>query len=96
MNDRHTVDSINSDQLDQLYDDLARAETENAELRDALAHCHEREPRQRAEAAIERVRALVVQWAKAGPPPLGVSVSRWWDRRLVELNATLDDPKDQP
>lgn len=26
MTDRHTVDSINSDQLDQLYDDLERAE----------------------------------------------------------------------
>lgn len=58
MTDRHTVDSINSDQLDQLYDNLDRAETENAELRDALAHCHEREPRLRAEAAVERVREL--------------------------------------
>lgn len=60
MIDRRTVDTINDDQLSQLYDDLDRAETENAELRDALAHCHEREPRQRAEAAIERVRALHV------------------------------------
>lgn len=60
MTERRTVDTINDDQLSQLYDDLDRAETENAELRDALAHCHEREPRQRAEAAIERVRALHV------------------------------------
>lgn len=60
MNDRHTIDTINSDQLDALYDSLDGAETENAELRDALAHCPEREPRQRAEAAVERVRALHV------------------------------------
>lgn len=95
MNDRHTIDTINSDQLDALYDSLDGAETENAELRDALAHCPEREPRQRAEAAVERVRALRTHWIKAGPPPLGTSVSRWWDARLVELNDALDDPKDQ-
>lgn len=51
MNDRHTASTINDAQLDELY-------AENAELRDSLAHCHEREPRLRAEAAIERVRAL--------------------------------------
>lgn len=96
MNDRRTVDTINDNQLSQLYDNLERAETENAELRDALAHCHEREPRQRAEAAVERARTLAARWIKAGPPPLGTSVSRWWDARLVELNAALDDPKDQP
>lgn len=94
MTDRRTVDTINDDQLSQLYDNLDRAETENAELRDALAHCHEREPRQRAEAAVERVRALAAQWIEAGPPPLGVQMARWWDARLVELNAALAEPKD--
>ncbi|ELP67636.1 hypothetical protein STRTUCAR8_08599 [Streptomyces turgidiscabies Car8] len=95
MNDRIPLDDMTSDQLDQLYDELDRAETENAELRDALAHCHEREPRRRAEAANGRVRALTARWVKAGPPPLGTPVSRWWDARLAELNTALDDPKDQ-
>lgn len=46
---------------------------------------------ERAEAANARVRALTDQWIKAGPPPLGTPVARWWDRRLVELNTALDD-----
>jgi hypothetical protein len=50
---------------------------------------------QHAEAALERVRDLADQWVKAGPPPLGTSMARWWDRRLVELNAALAEPKDQ-
>jgi hypothetical protein len=48
-----------------------------------------------ARAANARVRALADQWVKAGPPPLGTSVSRWWDARLIELNTALADPKDQ-
>ena len=91
MNDRHTINTLTSNDLDQLHAALDRAETENTELRDALTHCPEREPRQRAEAAIARVRALADQWVKAGPPPLGTSVSRWWDRRLIELNTALDE-----
>lgn len=87
MTDRHTVDSINSDQLDQLYDDLARAETENAELRDALAHCPEREPRLRAEAAVERARTLATRWENALAPDHAYARS---------LNAALDDPQDRP
>lgn len=66
MNDRRTVDTINDDQLGQLYDDLDRAETENAELRDALAHCHEREPRLRAEAAITRVEEAIASFHGRG------------------------------
>ncbi len=50
---------------------------------------------QRAEAANERVRALTARWIKAGPPPLGVPLARWWDARLAELNAALDEPKDE-
>jgi hypothetical protein len=46
MNDRHTVDSITSDQLDALYERVARAER-SAE---------------RAEAAIKRVRALIAPY----------------------------------
>lgn len=45
-----------------------------------------------ADATNGRVRALLAQWIKAGAPPLGVSLSRWWDKRLVELINALDDP----
>jgi hypothetical protein len=48
-----------------------------------------------AEAATGRVRALLARWVKAGAPPLGVSLSRWWDKRLVELNTALDGPEDR-
>lgn len=44
--------------------------------------------------ALSRVRALADGWVKAGPPPLGASMARWWDARLVELNAALDEPKE--
>lgn len=50
---------------------------------------------EKAEAATARVRALEASWVKAGPPPLGVSVSRWWDARLIELRTALNGP-DQP
>jgi hypothetical protein len=33
--------------------------------------------------------ALYERWVKAGPPPLGVSLARWWDRRLVELRDAI-------
>ena len=85
MTDRRTVDTINDDQLGHLYDDLDRAETENAELRDALTHCPHREPRLRAETALERVRALADRWENALAP----------DRTYARsLRAALDDPKD--
>jgi len=96
VTDRRTVDTINDDQLSQLYDNLGRAETENAELRDALAHCHEREPRQRAEAALARVTDLQAQWLAAGPPPLGVPIARWWDARLVELHNAIRPAAEEP
>lgn len=46
-----------------------------------------------AEADVSRVIDLYERWVKAGPPPLGTSVSRWWDKRLVELHAALN-PKE--
>lgn len=46
-----------------------------------------------AETELAGVRALRDRWVKAGPPPLGTSMSRWWDRRLVELHAALN-PKE--
>lgn len=45
-----------------------------------------------AEAAVQRVAALHERWVKAGPPPLGTSISRWWDRRLAELHNALHNP----
>lgn len=87
MTDRLSLDDMTSDQLDQLYDDLARAETENAELRDALARCPEREPRLRAEAAVERARTLAARWENALAPDHAYARS---------LYAALDDPQDQP
>lgn len=47
-----------------------------------------------AEAGMRRVAALHDRWVKAGPPPLGTSISRWWDRRLVELRAALNETEE--
>ncbi|QCR49841.1 hypothetical protein [Streptomyces sp. SGAir0924] len=47
-----------------------------------------------AEDTITRVIALHEQWVKAGPPPLGTPVTRWWDARLVELHDAIQ-PADQ-
>lgn len=148
MTDRHTVDTITSDVLDQLYAENGRlafvigensrrhkttiarvnellagisrardaarlhgqgllstaelyavieavdmpgpAVTETAELEKTarvFAALH-----QSAEQDVSRVIALYEQWVKAGPPPLGVPLARWWDKRLVELHDALDGP----
>lgn len=51
------------------------------------------EARGRVEApANVRMRALYEQWVKAGPPPLGTSMARWWDARLVELHDAIRPP----
>jgi len=47
-----------------------------------------------AEADVTRVIALYEQWVKAGPPPLGAPLARWWDGRLVELHNAIQ-PADQ-
>lgn len=51
-----------------------------------------------ADADVQRVIALYEQWVKAGAPPLGTSISRWWDQRLAELRGALldDSPHTQP
>ncbi|WP_216588563.1 hypothetical protein [Streptomyces brasiliscabiei] len=49
-----------------------------------------------SEATVQRVIDLYERWVKAGPPPLGVSVSRWWDARLVELHHAVLPPADAP
>jgi hypothetical protein len=95
MTDRVPLDHLTSDQLDALYERLEAAEeTESqrqlATAREAFASATTRAAR--AEAALARVQALADSWVKAGPPPLGTPLARWWDKRLVELNAALGEP----
>lgn len=40
-------------------------------------------------ADVRRVTALYERWVKAGPPPLGTPLARWWDKRLAELHKAL-------
>lgn len=50
-----------------------------------------------AEQDVSRVIDLYERWVKAGPPPLGTSVARWWDARLIELHdAILPTTLEQP
>jgi hypothetical protein len=42
-----------------------------------------------SEATQKRVTAVYQQWVMAGPPPLGASMARWWDARLVELRQAI-------
>jgi hypothetical protein len=56
----------------------------------------QRQRTDQAETAIARVRRLADGWVKADPPPLGTPVSRWWDKRLIELLAALDEPTASP
>jgi hypothetical protein len=43
-----------------------------------------------AEEDVTRVIGLYERWVKAGPPPLGTSLARWWDARLGELRTALN------
>ncbi|MCZ4506939.1 hypothetical protein O3Q52_01685 [Streptomyces sp. ActVer] len=49
-----------------------------------------------AESDVSRVSALYERWVKAGPPPLGTSLSRWWDRRLIELHDAINPTEEKP
>ena len=107
---RLTVDTINSDQLDALQDRVEFYEAALARMRDRaevatvratkaeraanlLADAHRRA--EQAEAAIERARKLATRWTAAGPPPIGTPMSRWWDKRLIELHdAILTESKE--
>ncbi|WP_369043439.1 hypothetical protein [Streptomyces sp. Midd1] len=42
-----------------------------------------------AEETDTRVTDLYERWVKAGPPPLGASLARWWDARLIELRNAI-------
>lgn len=50
---------------------------------------------QSAERDVTRVINLYEQWVKAGPPPLGTSIARWWDKRLIELHNTIQPADDE-
>jgi hypothetical protein len=45
-----------------------------------------------AEADVTRVIDLYERWVKAGPPPLGAPLARWWDMRLAELHTAILNP----
>ena len=99
MTDRIPLAQHTKASLDQLYEDLGRAEAElrryaEADSADAAAGSYALRA-ERVEARLARVTALCEQWVKAGPPPLGVSVARWWDARLVELHAAIRPPADE-
>jgi len=46
---------------------------------------------QATQADVSRVIDLYERWVKAGPPPLGASLSRWWDERLIELHDAIKE-----
>lgn len=48
------------------------------------------------EADVQRVIDLYERWVKSGAPPVGTSISRWWDTRLAELHTAIRPPKEQP
>ena len=46
-----------------------------------------------AESDVSRVIALHERWVAEGAPPLGTSMARWWDRKLVELHDAIRPPE---
>lgn len=99
MTDRIPLDNLTSDQLDQLYARAERAEAEAADWAaadsaDAAAGSYALRA-EGVEARLAAVADLYEQWVKAGPPPLGVSMARWWDARLAELHAAIRPPADE-
>lgn len=90
---RHTVDTITSDALDALYEQL---EQQTAKAGDCAEWFKEQRRRaDRAQATLGRVHALAATWSASGPPPIGTSLARWCDRRLADLNAALEEPKEK-
>lgn len=91
-NGRHTVDTITSDALDQLYAELATIRG-RMRLLDAMrqshmdAACAAVQRAGRAEAAIERVRRLAACWQYTADRKHGP---------LRELRAALDEHQEQP
>lgn len=89
MTDRMPLDNLTSDQLDALYRRLAVAEDERA--LDNVAMRAIARQRDEAEATLDRGRALAATWRRT-TVPIGTSINRWWDARLVELNTALEPP----
>ncbi|MEE1774477.1 hypothetical protein PUR34_41480 [Streptomyces sp. JV185] len=85
MSDRIRLNDLNDDQLDALYGRIAELEQQLADadaVHDDLDHtCEAVAGRDRAEAAIARVRALATQWA----------VLRNHGSAATELRAALDE-----
>lgn len=106
MTDRIPLDHLTSDQLDALYERLAAEEADNEKLRHWLLRCSHREPRERAEAAIARVRKAIdsVKAAGAGHTPTtpynkGVAAGVDWvtGRVLGAIDARLvNEPTPAP
>ncbi|MFZ3592278.1 hypothetical protein [Streptomyces sp. BH104] len=87
---RHTANTINDDQLDALY---RRIETLQHVAAGNKRHVQLIVPEwEKTEAEVQRIIALYERWLQAGPPPIGTSVSRWWDARLVELHDAILPP----
>lgn len=106
MTDRVRLDDLTDDDLDQLYGQLdalrtvARGYCPACGRGDAAPTVTDWEQqKQRADQAdgtVGRVTGLHEEWVKAGPPPLGVPLARWWDRRLAELHDAIVPPGDEP
>jgi hypothetical protein len=82
---RHTVDTLTSDALDQLYDERGRLEIANRALNTATLEALERA--EQAEAALARVRRLAERWRYTGDRKEGP---------LRELRTVLDEPAPGP
>lgn len=85
------LDALKSelDTLDRYENTMAWHTTCTSCARVLDSRIQETERAEHAEAALNQVRALYESWVHAGPPPLGASMARWWDSRLVELRAAL-------
>ena len=87
--------------LDQLYADLDQARTlADPELHGRLTAAINALGKSETElatlrASVTRVRDLADRWVKAGPPPLGVPLARWWDARLAELCGAIRPAADE-
>ncbi|MDN3244123.1 hypothetical protein [Streptomyces sp. ZSW22] len=99
MTIRHTVDSITSDALDALYEQLDAAEAgepqrQLATAREALASATTRAAR--AEAAIARVRAALPPYTAPvhGDTSRGIQIG--WDRARDAVLAALDGEQPAP
>ncbi|MFI0268594.1 hypothetical protein [Streptomyces luteogriseus] len=79
-----------ADQVLSILDERGPAATEQEKTTRVFAALH-----RSAEQDVSRVIALYERWVKAGPPPLGTSTSRWWDKRLVELHNAILPPADK-